>query len=238
MATLFEQPESANLLGNILKSIIETKPEEVPRYGGYSGAPDYFVQSDPFLDPQLLVGVLKAVTAIPLALTKHEFGKQVTKFLGKQEGEISKRGGRKLISGIGGVKDTKSIPRAERGWEDEKGIKAALQSKYEPRTYSKKSTMYLTKKGDPYSAGHELGEEMFFLVNKRDKELAEKVFHKFDKSNPESIKMLENYFDSPIYTTRELFSHGYSAYLHNDPIFKDLPIFLQYLIKKYHKLSN
>jgi len=75
MATLFEQPESANLLGNILKSIINPEPEEIPQYGGYSGAPNYALQPDPFIDPQLLAGVLKAIGIIPLALAKQSVKK-------------------------------------------------------------------------------------------------------------------------------------------------------------------
>ena len=174
-----------------------------------------------------------------MALTKPAFAKVVSGLLKSTEPtEQLRRVARKVVKDIDEV-----IPYTEktmrpgiyspdiRGSMQTKGMTTSLDSPAK----AEKTIMALKKGAEVRTPFHEAGHGLYHTLSKESKNLVDKACQNMSR---ETINKLESNLGVSLHSPRELFAEAYSLYLNGNRDFKLMPPFIQYIIKKSHKLAR
>ena len=174
-----------------------------------------------------------------MALTKPAFAKVVSGLLKSTEPtEQLGRVAKKVVKGIDEVIPyTKKTVRPDiyspniRGSIQTKGITTSFDSPAK----AEKTIMALKKGVKIRTPLHEAGHELYYMLPKESKNLVDKACQNMSR---ETINKLESNLDVLVFNPEELFAEAYSLYLAGNKDFKLMPPFIQYIIKKSHKLAR
>lgn len=240
MSYIVKQP---NFLVDMIKALIEAKPkEEVPRqyegYPAYTGKPDYPIESDPFIDPQLLLNIPKGLATLSgpiVAMTRHELLKSAYK-LGVKEldkpvrREFVKAAYRVKPEHIKSIDSLEALPETTlwakmRGGgrlkglyiRDEKGTKILSEPLKNTETFR-----------TPF---HEVAHNVWTKMDPKDKASLRIAYD--DMWPKHKIKQLSQEVGTSLHNHEEVFSEAFSYYITGSDKFWKFPPTVRDMVRKY-----